>query len=350
MKRIYFAIASLALLFTGCQQDNETFSTPEEVSSFNQITVIPDGLADTRTHINSAKQVVWEQGDTIAVYSDTDGVVPFVYTSGNTFTAEKSVKGTQFYAYYPYSNYPYALDPVNVEGNTLHLIVPVPRNQWTVYKDRTLVQTIKKDFVPMVGKSTNNEFTFKQTMGLLHFTIKDISVLSNIQVRGNDNEILSGHASIVMTADNPVLTMNEPTKNLSANTRAFANFENKKLAAGEVVDVYIPVPVGTYAKGFTIEINGYDADEEQIIIKKRTDKSLTVERAAMNSYTELDIDGEMEAELAKEKAALIAIYNALDGDNWWNKRNWCSDKPLYTWWGVSTNETALLLDSNYIAA
>ena len=344
MKRIYFAIASLALLFTGCQKDDETFRTPEEVSSFNQITVIPDGLADTRANINSAKQVVWEQGDTIAVYSDTDGIVPFVYSSGNTFTATKSVKGTLFFAYYPYSNNPYSPMFANkVEGNTLHLDVPGVRNQLHIYnKDLVLVETIKKDFIPMVGKSTTNEFTFKQTMGMLHFTVKDIATLSYIDVRGNDNEILSGHASINMTADSPVLTMEETTKGLWTNTRAQALFDDKALAAGEVVDVYIPVPVGTYAKGFTVDIYGYDADDEQITITKRTDKSLTVERAAMNSYTELDLYGEMEAELAKEKAALMAIYTAMNGENWYNKRNWNSDKPLYSWWGVGTNNNGFV--------
>jgi len=40
--------------------------------------------------------------------------------------------------------------------------------------------------------------------------------------------------------------------------------------------------------------------------------------------------------IAKERAALIAIYNALDGDNWTKKQNWCSDKPLDEWEGVRT--------------
>lgn len=42
-------------------------------------------------------------------------------------------------------------------------------------------------------------------------------------------------------------------------------------------------------------------------------------------------------QLALEREALIAIYNALDGDNWTNNENWCSDKPVSEWWGVLTN-------------
>lgn len=38
-----------------------------------------------------------------------------------------------------------------------------------------------------------------------------------------------------------------------------------------------------------------------------------------------------------EREALIAIYNALDGDNWVNNSNWCSDRPLNEWYGVETD-------------
>ncbi len=42
-------------------------------------------------------------------------------------------------------------------------------------------------------------------------------------------------------------------------------------------------------------------------------------------------------QLTIEREALIAIYNALDGDHWTNKDNWCSDKPLSEWYGITTN-------------
>ena len=39
-------------------------------------------------------------------------------------------------------------------------------------------------------------------------------------------------------------------------------------------------------------------------------------------------------QLALEREALIAIYKALDGDNWTNNENWCSDKPISEWYGI----------------
>ncbi len=42
-------------------------------------------------------------------------------------------------------------------------------------------------------------------------------------------------------------------------------------------------------------------------------------------------------QLTIEREALIALYNATDGDNWENNTNWCSDKPLNEWYGVNTD-------------
>lgn len=36
----------------------------------------------------------------------------------------------------------------------------------------------------------------------------------------------------------------------------------------------------------------------------------------------------------KERIALLKIYEALNGDNWSNKENWCSNKPVREWEGV----------------
>ena len=38
-----------------------------------------------------------------------------------------------------------------------------------------------------------------------------------------------------------------------------------------------------------------------------------------------------------DRAALTALYNATDGDNWFNNTNWITDAPLSEWHGVSTN-------------
>lgn len=39
-----------------------------------------------------------------------------------------------------------------------------------------------------------------------------------------------------------------------------------------------------------------------------------------------------------DREALVALYQATDGDNWTNNRNWLDDAPVGTWHGVTTNQ------------
>lgn len=54
-------------------------------------------------------------------------------------------------------------------------------------------------------------------------------------------------------------------------------------------------------------------------------------------YTIVQLAGQ-DASMDRQRAALIDLYNATGGDNWKNNTNWCSDKPLSEWYGVSVND------------
>ena len=38
-----------------------------------------------------------------------------------------------------------------------------------------------------------------------------------------------------------------------------------------------------------------------------------------------------------DRDALVALYQATDGDNWYRNDNWLTDAPIYTWYGVTTD-------------
>ncbi len=48
--------------------------------------------------------------------------------------------------------------------------------------------------------------------------------------------------------------------------------------------------------------------------------------------------------ICTDKDALIALYEATDGDNWVSNQNWLSDKPIGTWYGVITDENDRVID------
>ena len=57
-------------------------------------------------------------------------------------------------------------------------------------------------------------------------------------------------------------------------------------------------------------------------------------------------------DLTDDRAVLVALYNATDGENWSDKTNWDTDEPLDTWYGVTTNSdgriTKLNLSTNQL--
>ena len=54
-----------------------------------------------------------------------------------------------------------------------------------------------------------------------------------------------------------------------------------------------------------------------------------------------------------QRGALLRIHEALDGPNWYHNRNWGTDEPIQSWWGVTTdlhgNVTRLELAGNDLA-
>ena len=49
---------------------------------------------------------------------------------------------------------------------------------------------------------------------------------------------------------------------------------------------------------------------------------------------------------AIERAALVEFYKAAAGEEWLDKTNWCSDKPLGEWYGIKTNEKGRVISVN----
>ena len=56
-----------------------------------------------------------------------------------------------------------------------------------------------------------------------------------------------------------------------------------------------------------------------------------------------------EAACSDDRAMLVALYEATDGDNWENNTHWLSDKPLGEWYGVTTDENGRVIRLQLVA-
>ena len=51
--------------------------------------------------------------------------------------------------------------------------------------------------------------------------------------------------------------------------------------------------------------------------------------------------------LGMDRAALAALFDALDGENWRKKANWLSEKPIGEWYGVTTNTEGRVVELEF---
>lgn len=87
-----------------------------------------------------------------------------------------------------------------------------------------------------------------------------------------------------------------------------------------------------YNLSFAISKNTEQKDREGTITVK--DKNSDKKQVVTIKQSRIDL----------EREALIALYKATNGDNWTNNTNWCSDKPVSEWYGITalTNPTRIL--------
>ena len=112
------------------------------------------------------------------------------------------------------------------------------------------------------------------------------------------------------------------------------------LASGSDTDITIDKP------SLTFTTDNWDAAQEVTVSAAEdndaADGEATIEHTASGggyggvsvssvTATEADNDNDVDA----ERAALVAIYDATDGDNWTDNTNWKSEKPVGDWYGVT---------------
>ena len=68
--------------------------------------------------------------------------------------------------------------------------------------------------------------------------------------------------------------------------------------------------------------------------KEGTDEIELKEKFALDNVESIDFRSK-EYDETEVRKALIEFYNAMDGPNWTHQENWCSDKPIWEWYGVN---------------
>ena len=331
MKKIAFYItaASAAMFIPSCSR--EMTESPQGLKTITNVEACIGEIPLSRTHMEGTDMMMWDEWDGIGIFSDTDDPVPFYNQGGNLFCSlhGESVSGHEFHAYFPYSS------------------IQLQSNRKELFLYNYIAGTGKNPSldIPMVARYDGSSFAFKHTAGILHFSITGSQTLKSITLKSNAGEPVCGPSRINLEEETPILRC-EGADGYDDTTLWL---DNIVLSKEEPLDVWFVLPPVTLSKGFTLVVK-YEGGRAE----KSTEKSVTLSRATIKNYTLVDLDQlieEYDAILDAERDALIAFYNAMDGPHWINNTNWCTDKPLNEWFGVSTDSesgrvTNLIFEQN----
>ena len=226
----------------------------------------------------------------------------------------------------------------------------------------TLSITFDSDDLVVMGTNATRDIHYTVTSMIESI---DIEIISSVNIRAklkSDNAtnktgvitIQSGDAIdeydkvVVIATDGNSVTM----KRLEFEEEAIKVYDNQKQNVGyyysQIALQFLSntpcrVLIPEEAQEWISVLNGTKSLTKQAIlikIQKNTGAPreatvfVTNEDGSLKLPYFISQDGSLDYQRAHERDVLISIYNALDGINWEDNTNWCSDKPLNEWAGV----------------
>lgn len=359
------ALCATMFAFTGCVKDDTADVAPAAGK-----TVIGAGIADTRTslgeNVDGVRKVYWSNGDRINVNGAASEALADVpaETSSVQFTFD-GILNLPYSAVYPASIY--------TDAST----VTLPATQ------AYAAGSFGANAAPMAAYiNSDGNLKFHHLCAVVKLSItkdSDADQISYVEFRGKAGEQVSGKFAI--DYENAALTAAGVADDADKAVRVTV----KRSLGDEALDVYIVVPAGKYAQGFTVKV----IDAFGHYMEKSTADGKTLEKGkimAMPAFafvptaTELGVEIQSAADLVqfakdynagKYAGMDPAIYTLTDDivfndetnaafesigvtDNYFNGwfngngktiKNWVTSKPLFAYTGGAGNVTDLTIDS-----
>ena len=291
--------AGAMLLLSSCDKKEEGLEI-NSTSSVEFIASMPSAgidAIDTKTTTTDGTRVLWCNNDHISIfrgwnvneeYKVKDGfsgktTTTFVKANDDEFSGGSGDPFGANIAYYPYGNVEY------IGSNGSHaLSANIPSTQ-TYAKG-----SFGEGSLPMVAvtsSKSDNALNFKNVFGLLKLQFKSTDEeikIKSITIKGNNNEKLSGTATINCSAEGtPTIEFGE-----NAGNSITLECNNTAINATTATEFWIALPPVTFSKGITVEIVTSAAP-----VEKKTSAPLTITRSKVKPMEELVIKVDMEEEL-----------------------------------------------------
>lgn len=278
--------------------------------------------SETRTMLTESNGVSWLPGDQIAVNAANEPFTADIEEPSDfTLFTGSAYQAANYYAVYPYSLFRVFDDSM--------AIIEMPHIQ------KAVKGGFADDLNISVARASSDEmsFRFRNVLGYVKFTISEESdPIKSVTVRTIGKEPLAGVIKVDCSSDYPSAILHD-------NSQYSVTLVSETVL--EPGNYYIGLVPGRYASGLEFSFR----NEEGLVAIKQISREISLNDGQIRNIGEvkdLEFGESVETKQAMEREALIAIYDALDGDNWPNNENWCSEKPVKEWYGVETDENSFV--------
>ena len=336
MVRKLFSLVALVLVAASCANDIDKAecvrmqADAEDDVVFYAAIEGSEDASGTKVFADSKTRVLWNADDRISIFNKTAENQQYRFTGADGANAghfefvsgsKSQTKFDHVYALYPYSE----ATAISAEG-VISLSLPAEQ----AYKADSF--GLKAN--TMISVTGDNQLKFRNVGSYLSFRFYGDNVLvKRITLQGNNHEKIAGAAKVTMGLNGtPTVEMlDEATEAVTLNCGQAVTLGTDKDNATEF---WFVLPPTDFTKGITVTV----VDENDSVFEMNSAAHLVFER---NKLTRLSAKKVAPADpLQLEREALIAFYNATNGENWTDNTNWCSDKPVAEWFGVTVQTVA----------
>lgn len=254
MRKLLISLTAV-LIAAGCQETNTDHAGQHIGEGFRAL--IESFEIESKTSMNSERNILWSKGDQIAIFMDSQAASRFEVTeeTAGTSSGDFTLIGTQSgkedsdknVAIYPYQNNIECTES-SLGYKVTNLVLPETQNFTN--------ESFANGAFFMAAFSQNRNMNFKNVSGALKLQLTGDSTIKSIKLEGNDGEKLSGGATVTVSRDRSVPTI-EMAENAATSVTIDCG-EGVQLNTAEATSFIFALPPVSFSKGFTITLKTAD--------------------------------------------------------------------------------------------
>ena len=275
MKKLLFAVAAAAM-FVACQKNQNQFS--QELNQNTDFSASMEKFdADTKTELYAGNNVVWSEGDAIAIFQGSTAADlyqlkessagssngSFSLVSDNSEVNGDFTSGMEIaanIALYPYSE---GLVCSNAASDEEAYIIEGFRfPSYQEYAPNSFAQN-SFAMTAITSSLADHKLNFRNVGGAIKFQFSGNATVKSIKLEGNNNEIISGAAEITVypgTAAPAVSMANPIGKSITLDCG-----NGVALSTDKATEFIIALPPTVFANGFTVTVTDIAGAEAVIV-------------------------------------------------------------------------------------